>query len=57
MNKEYVLDALAIAAPALGVLTTQLDANGFHIAWAAVVAALIGGLLAWSRTATGGFRS
>lgn len=55
--KHVVVDVLAIFAPALTVLATQLEGAGFTgVSWATVVAAALGGLIAWSRTSDGGLR-
>lgn len=55
--KHVVLDLLAILAPALTVLAAQLEQAGFSgVSWSTVVAAGIGGLLAWSRVSSGGLR-
>jgi hypothetical protein len=56
MNREHVLDVLAILTPAFIVLAAQLEGSGWAVQWPTVVAAVIGGVVAWSRTATGGFR-
>lgn len=55
--KHTIMDVLAVFAASLGVLATQLEQGGFDgIAWSSVVAAAIGGLIAWSRTSDGGLR-
>jgi len=61
MNMDKMIacakDVIAIFAGALMILATQLDQNGFsHVAWASVASAAVGGLIAWSRIGTGGFR-
>jgi hypothetical protein len=54
---EYAKDLVAIFSGALLVLATQLENGGFvGIAWAPVVAASIGSVIAWSRIGVGGFR-
>lgn len=54
---EVAKDVVAIFSGALLVLATQLESSGFAgIAWAPVVAAAIGSVIAWSRIGVGGLR-
>lgn len=55
-NAEHVKDIVAVFAGALLVLASQLDETGWAVNWPPVLAAAIGSIIAWSRSAPGGFR-